>query len=226
MGDKMKITSLFNKPKIISICADVNTGKSNLIYHIIDDLKKEGKFNLYVYGLRSIIAGAKVIYTVEELEQIQNSIIIIDEMFSLFDLDNRKIKSQIENTLRLINHNNNILLLCGVGENFKKFISSKIDIMIFKKVTFADLINGSTIKNKVVNYKGNEKGSTVLNLNIDQALIYDGLHYNIITVPYLKKYDSKKDNVKIIKPKCNKKMFRKCAKNVRENVQKKIDEVL
>ena len=37
----------------------------------------------------------------------------------------------IENTLRLINHNNNILLLCGLPKNFKKIIAGKIDEFTF-----------------------------------------------------------------------------------------------
>jgi len=213
----MKIKELFDKPKIISICADVNQGKSNLIYYLLNELKKEGTFKLFVYGLRSEIENSVRIHSIEELEGIKNSVIIVDEFFTLFDLDNRKIKNQIENSLRLIHHNNNILLLCGVGENFKKFISGKISVMIYKKVTFEDMINGSTVKNVILNYKGAEKGSTLLNLGIDEALIYDGKHYEKIEVPYMKKYDSKKDNVDII---CSK----KCANSVPKNVEKEIPE--
>ena len=47
MKKTTEITNLFNKPKIISICGDVNTGKSNLLYHTIETLRKEKSFKLY-----------------------------------------------------------------------------------------------------------------------------------------------------------------------------------
>lgn len=197
----MKLKELFNKPKVISIVGNANTAKSNLIYYILDELKKDFKFKVYVYGLRCPVSNTTQVHSVEEIEQVQNSLIIIDEMTSLFDLDNRKVKAQIENTIRLIFHNNNILLVCGLGENFKKFLSAKLTAVIFKKVTIADLINGSTVKNIIMSYKGNERGNSILNLGLGEAIVFDGLHYTKIDVPYLKKYDSKSKNVPILEKK-------------------------
>ncbi len=194
----MKLKELFNKPKVMAIIGNPNTAKSNLIYWILDDLKKDFKFNVYVYGLRCPISNTIKIHSIEELEQIKGSIIVVDELVSLFDLENRKVKAQIENTIRLIFHNNNILLLCGLAENFKKFLSAKLSVVIFKKVTIADLINGSVVKNIVMSYKGNERGQSILNLGLGEALIYDGLHYHKVDVPYLPQFDSKKDNVPIL----------------------------
>jgi hypothetical protein len=197
----MNIKTIFNKPKIIGLLGDVNEGKSSLLYYIISELKKEFNFNLFCYGLRLNVAGAKNIYSVVELENITDSIIIVDELSSLFDLENRKSKRLIENTLRLINHNNNILLLCGVPENFKKFISAKLNQIFFKKCTISDCINGSTTKNIINFYNGYEKGSEVLNIAKNKTLFYDGQHYHIIEVPYLKEYDTKKDNLSILERK-------------------------
>ncbi len=197
----MKLDTLFNKPKLIGVVADVNQGKSMLLYHILEELSLSSKFKLYTYGLRLKIKGSRQIFSVSELEQLRDSIIIIDELSSLFDLDNRKIKKQIENTLRLINHNNNILVLCGTPENFKKFLSAKLDLMFYKKTTIADFINGSRIKNVLTNYKGNERGAEMLNLKINEALFFDGNHYEVFNVPYLEQYDSKRDNKTILTPK-------------------------
>ena len=199
--NKLKISNLFRKPKIIGLCANSNEGKSNTIYWILDKLSKDFKFKVYVYGLRCEFQNTIRINSVEEMEQIKNSIILIDEMFSLFDLDNRKVRSQVENTLRLIFHNNNVLLICGLGENFKKFLSAKLHAVIFKKITLADLINGSTVKNIIMSYKGEERGTAILDLEIDEALVYDGLHYHLIDVPYMKQYDSKIKNIPILVPK-------------------------
>lgn len=193
--------SLFNKPKIISLIADVNQGKSMFLYNLIKNIKQNHTFNLYYYGLREDIVGAQRVESIAEIETITNSIIIADEFGSLFDLDNRKVKVIIENSLRLINHNNNVLLIAGVPENFKKFISGKTDVFIFKKTSLADLINGSRAKEMVMSYKGKERGSAVLNIPLNQALVYDGKHYSLWDVPYLPQYDTKKDNQPILTPK-------------------------
>jgi hypothetical protein len=214
----MKIKELFDKPKIIGVVADVNAGKSMLLYHLLETLSKENTFSVFTYGLRLQFPKAVEIFSVAEMEQVKDSIIIIDELSSLFDLDNRKIKKQIENTLRLINHNNNIVVLCGVPENFKKFISAKLDIVFFKKTTISDLINGSRIKNILMAYNGHEKGSEVFNIDIDKVIVFNGLHYSKMKVPYYKKYDSKKDNVRIIVPNL-------VRKKVQKKVKKEIVEV-
>ena len=205
LGSHLDISKLFNKPKVIGLIGNTNEAKSNMIYWILDFLKKDYKFNVYVYGLRCTFPNTIKIHSIEEIEQIKDSILIVDEMTSLFDLDNRKVKTQIENTIRLIYHNNNILLMCGLGENFKKFLSAKLSVIIFKKVTLADLINGSTVKNVLMAYKGNERGQSILNLALDEALIFDGLHYHKIDVPYLPKYDTKAKNAPILVKKMIKK---------------------
>lgn len=193
----MRINKLFDEPKVIAICGNTNTGKSNLIYDLLEQLKGYN-FNFYSYGLRNDL-GEQKIYSIEELENIENSIIFCDEFFTLFDLDDRKKRRSIENSLRLINHNNNILILSGLPENFKKFISAKLNVIFFKKCTLADFINGSRLKNIFLSYKGSELGSAVLNLKVNEALLYDGLHYDKINIPYLPKYDSKIKNEPIIK---------------------------
>ena len=187
----------FDKPKIIGICADVNQGKSNLIYHMISELQKQGEFSLYTFGLKNQIQNATEFFSIDELEQIENSIIIIDETFNLFDLEDRKQKQLIETTLRLINHNNNILVVCALPENWKKFLGSKLDVLFFKKIKLHDLINGSRVKQIVTSYKGVEKGNSTMSLKIDETLVYDGKSYHKMKVPYYAKYDTKRKNVEI-----------------------------
>lgn len=210
----MNIKTLFNEPKIIGLIADQNEGKTNLVYYLLEELNKDYDFNVYTYGLRCYLPNTVTIHSVAELEQVRDSIIILDEISSLFNLEDRKIRAQIENTIRLVFHNNNILLLVGLAENFKKFLSAKLSVVIFKKVTLADLINGSRVKNIIMNYKGNEKGSAVLELAADEAIIFDGKHYHNFKVPYLTKYDTKAKNVRICVPKCGNNVL----KNVEENV--------
>ena len=200
----MKITKIFDKPKVIGVVADVNEGKSMFLYDLLEQMKGYD-YNLYTYGLRMDL-GEQKIHSVEELETIEDSIIIADEYFTLFDLEDRKKRKLIENSLRLINHNNNILLLCGLPENFKKFISAKLDVVFFKKCTLADFINGSRIKNFCMSYKGSELGSAVLNIKIDEVLCFDGLHYSKSKVTYYKNLDTKLGNVQILCKKDSKKV--------------------
>lgn len=204
----MNITNYFKKPGIISIIGDIHTGKSNLIHAILKEISKNNNFQLYTYGFRTPPdTNQTQIYSIQELEQIKNSIIIIDEVMSLLDLDNRTHKKNIENTIRLIHHNNNILLLSLLPENIKKFISAKINTHIFKKSTIADFINGSRTKNIITSYHGNEKGSRILNLPPEEAIIYDDQHYYKLKIPYIQEKDQKTQNQPITTP-----------KNVKENV--------
>lgn len=213
----MNVEKVFNKPKLIGVCGDSNSGKSNLIYNFIKELNENYEFNLYTYKLKADV-GTKI-HSIEELELIRNSIIMIDEFFSLFDLDDRHNKRIIENTLRLIFHNNNILLLAGLPENFKKFISNKLDEIFFMKSTIGDFINGSRIKKVCLNYRGDELGSSVLNLPKNKCLYYNGLRYNKLDIPYLPEFDTKKKNVDII---VNKNVGKFCGKILCENVGKNV----
>lgn len=192
------ITELFDKPKVMGVLADVNEGKSNFLYHIIKELTSKFTLDLYVYGLRKKLEGTIIINSLVELEAIRNSVIILDEFANLFDLDDRKKRRQIENTLRLIHHNNNILLLCGIPENFKKFISAKLSVLMYKRVTYDDLINGSRAKRIITDYSGDKRGSYLLNMEINEVLIFTD-RYDIIEIPYLEEFDTKKGNMKIVK---------------------------
>ena len=62
-------------------------------------------------------------------------------------------------------------------------------------------MDGSRIKNVCSNYSGNEMGSSILNIPINEALVFDGEHYSKINIPYLKEFDTKLKNVGICVPK-------------------------
>lgn len=206
---------IFKEPSIYAIIGDPNSGKSMLVYNLIEELKKEYTFSLVTYGLRNEIKESKEIHSINELEQIKNSIIFMDEFFTLFDLEDRKKRNQIENSLRLIYHNNNILVLVGLPENFKKFISAKVNVIFYKAVNFFDFINGSNVKRLILDYNGLERGSTLLNIGKDEVIVYDG-SYRKYQNEYLKQYDTKLNNVPIF-------VEKKSSENVQDNKSK--DEV-
>jgi hypothetical protein len=204
------IANLLDSPKVLGLVANINEGKSNLIYYIINELQKVGNTNIASFGLKKDCGELKI-NSIAELENITGHSVFIDELPVLFDLENRKEKRRIENTLRLIAHNNNILVLCGLPENFKKFLSGKINHWLLKKITIDDAINGSSLKKVVTNYHGVESGSEILNINKDEMLLFDGKHYKKYNIPYLQEMDTKKDNKKIVE-----------IKNVPENVSENV----
>lgn len=200
--DVEKVIDLFDKPRVLGLIGDRNTGKSMVLAHLIETLDSVGaKFSLYSYGLPEEFGEGKNhtrIYSIEELETIHDSVIILDEAAQLLDFDSRQKKQQIEEFLRLINHNNNFLIICLLPENAKKFISNKINTFLFKRVTIGDCVNGSFVKRVITSYSGNEKGSFVLSLSQDKALIYNGEHYSKLNIPYYENYDVKKGNRPIV----------------------------
>lgn len=198
-SEQERLLDLFKTPKLIGVVADANTGKSNMLYWAIKTMQERYNFKLYSYGLR-VNLGEQKIYSVEELEIVRDSIIIIDEFASLFDVDDRKEKKQIERTLRLIFHNNNVVLFSGLPENFKKFIASKLNAVIYKKCALKDFINGSRVKAVAMNYEGQEQGAAVLNIPVQTAIVYDGIHYTHVNIPHMTEFDTKASNANILQP--------------------------
>ena len=109
-------------------------------------------------------------------------------------------------------------------ENFKKFISGKINEWFYKKCTLADFINGSRASRVCREYKGVELGTSVLNIQKNEVLYFNGKHYEKTEVPYLKQYDNKKDNIQIVQESVCKNVKESVCKNVQKNVQKKCKE--
>ena len=83
-------------------------------------------------------------------------------------------------------------------------------IIILRLISFS-FINGSNVKRVVLNYNGLERGSTLLNLEKNEVIVYDG-SYRKYRNDYLKEYDTKLNNVPIF-------VQKKCS----ENVEKEVD---
>ena len=207
----MKITcveDLFTDPSIraIGLIADPNQGKSNTIYHIIKALQSKYNAKMYAYGLRVMFEGIQRINSIEELECITNSVIFLDEFPSLFSLSNRRQREKFEESMRKIYHSNNIVIICGLPHNFDKFLSGLLNAIIFKQSTLVDFIQRSPAERIIASFSpaiGSQiqKGSRMLTMPKDTALIWDGAHYWDVDVPYVKEGDSKRKNAPILTPK-------------------------
>ena len=190
----------FKNPKFVGVVANPDEGKSNLLYLWIKRLiNLDNKPNIYVYGLKREIENTNIINSLGELESIENSIIIIDEFIDLIKTDNKNKRESVERTIRLLYHNNNVIVLAGLPENFNKFISSKLSHIIYKKITLDDAIKGSRVSKKAQSYNGEYRGSEILAIPKNKAIVYDGTGYFEIDNIYLEEFDTKKDNPPIIK---------------------------
>jgi len=196
--DQKMILKFFTKPAIIGVVSGANSGKSMLLYHMYETLKEAGSFNLYTYGLELELSGSQTIFSVEEMEQVKDSLLILDEANSLFDLEQSRARKQIEQFMRLLFHNNNIVIMSLLPDNIKKFLANNIHIFMYKRCVINQFIQGSAAKRIVENFSGPEKGNTVLDVPIDETLVFDGKHYSKIKVPYMEQYDTKADNKPII----------------------------
>jgi hypothetical protein len=207
----MKLTSvedIFTDPSIraIGLIADPNQGKSNVIYYIIKALQAKYNTKMYAYGLRVMFEGIQRINSIEELESISNSVVFLDEFPSLFSLSNRRQKEKFEESMRKIYHSNNIVIICGLPHNFDKFLSGLLNCIIFKQSTLVDFIQRSPAERIIASFSpaiGSfiQKGSRMLTMPKDMALVFDGQHYHDVDVPYIQEGDAKRFNLPILQPK-------------------------
>jgi len=173
-----------------------NEGKTMALVNLILAYKKRFDGDIWVFGMKEEITlalGVKTFQSLVELEQIKESIIVIDEVGLIFDLDNRKQKKQIDLTFRKVNHNGNKIILCGLPTDFKKYICAKAKCFMYKTLKISDLINGSEAKEVINQYNGDEKGTYILGLPINKMLCFDG-HYWLEDIDYLIEFDTKREN--------------------------------
>ena len=190
-----------------------NSGKTMLLCNLITDYRKNFTGDVHCFGFRPTLAKdlkVKTFSSLLELEQLKNSIIVIDELNRLFDLNNRKKHSQVETILRMVNHNGNKLVLCGLPTDFKKFLCAKASCIIYKKLNFYDLINGSMAKLILEQYAEAENGVFCFGCAINEALCWVQEGFWKETVQYKKEWDTKYHNPSLF-----------VEKNVPENAEKK-----
>lgn len=192
--------------RVIGVVGDKNQGKSGLLYNMIRILQKLAP-NTQIVSFRLImkIDGVLSLNTLLELSKIRNSFIIIDELKTIVDTDNRKETQTFLEILQTLYHANNTIIVCGLAHNFNGKISGELEAIIFKQTTLISIIKRSNLDYilRPLRHEGQaSKNEYVLTMPINGALIYHphmqkSWHY--IEIPYLKDCDTKKDNEPIIK---------------------------
>lgn len=192
--------------RVIGVVGDKNQGKSGLLYNIIRILQKMApETQIVSFRLIMKIDGVLSLNTLLELSKIRNSFIIIDELKTIVDTDNRKETQTFLEILQTLYHANNTIIVCGLAHNFNGKISGELEAIIFKQTTLISVIKRSNldyILRPLRNEGGASKNEYVLTMPINGALIYHphmqkSWHY--IEIPYLKDCDTKKDNEPVIK---------------------------
>lgn len=178
--------------------------KTSALCQIISEYKAKYKGNVNVFGIKQELVELLKISSFSsliELEQITNSIVIIDELKLLFDFDNRKLRKHIINVLRIVNHNGNKILLCGLPSDFPKFICAKAKFFMYKSLMLSDMINGSMAKEILLQYRGEGLGWNCFLIPKSHILCYDGREFYVEEFQYNPEFDTKKDNIDLFRKK-------------------------
>jgi hypothetical protein len=195
--------------QITLLTSEVNQGKTMVLVNLVREYVLKYTGNVYAYGLHpkhyELLPMVRPFYSVLELEQIQNGVIIIDEVASLFDLNNRKEHRMIEKTLRMTAHHNNKIVMAGLPDNFRKFLSALATGFMYKSLNLGSLINGSHIKYTLEQYRLAEMGAFTLSVPKDQVLCYSevpikGSKFWLDTVTYFEEFDTKIGNSNLFEP--------------------------
>lgn len=194
--------------RVIGVIADKNQGKTNLLCNIIEITRKLAP-DTHIVGFRLPVNIPGVLYlnTLTELSKVQNSLIIIDELKTLVDLDNRTEVRILMSILQTLYHpqRNNTVFLCGLAHNFNGKISGELEAVIFKQTTLISVIQRTNIDYILRSLRSEGKASKneyTLVMPKETALIYHPRmqkEWHCIDIPYLEEYDVKRSNEPVIK---------------------------
>jgi len=179
-----------------AIIGKSNSGKSMFLKNLIITASST-KTNVEIFGVDDEI---NTFYSLLELEKMKNSFIFIDEVNTLFKLNNRKAShlNKLDTIFRMVNHNNNKIVLCGLPTDFNKWICGKIDCFCYKSLIIKDLINQTRAKELITEFEHPKNGHQVFDIPESKVLVYSertGYFWvNSELIPHL---DTKKDNINL-----------------------------
>ena len=208
--------------RAVGVVADKNQGKTNTLNHCIKALQTLTHCKIFSFGLRVQFPGVTEINSINELESISNSVVIIDEFIELFSLNNARQKEKFQKTMQKINHSNNIFIICGLPENFNKYLSAMLQAIIFKQCTLTSFIQRSPMEQAIKSYNAPygsavQKGSYMLTMPKNTALIHDTATQNwwTVGVPYVKDGDAKQFNPPVLEWKDSEKAEKDLDKRIK-----------
>ncbi len=201
----MLLKEIFGNNRICALAGDKSTGKTNNLMALIKDFRRDNKKTpIYVFGIDEPtlnwlkkLGGVFEVSSLEQLANKKDSLIIIDEFVRL-KLNNRRHKERLDSFVDFIYHNNNwVILSCPNLREYNSIIGSKIEGWLLKSLMISSLVNGSQLKEIVMNYNGRFKCINSIDIAEDKILIINNDYEKVIELEYIKEVDNKLNNIDI-----------------------------
>ena len=196
-----KLKIIFGGKRIVALCGDQSSGKTNNIVSLVVDLRKYNEsVPVYAYGMPPKVMeylknlGVVEISKIDHLVNKKDSIIILDE-FHRLRLNDKRYKEQLSMVVDLIYHNNNYLLLSSPNiREFNSIIGSPIERWVLKNVSVDSCVNGSQLKRVVEDYRGVHRQINNISVPLNKLLLINEESEMLINCEYIEEVDVKKEN--------------------------------
>ena len=200
----MSFKEIFKDCRIAGLAGNKNTGKTNNLFFLLQELRKENKdLMIYAYGIPEALKPLLLELDVLEISSLKQmvgkkgSLFIIEEMQRL-KLNDRRYKDALGEFVDFIYHNNNYCLLSSPAiREFNSVIGGIIEKWLLKSINLDDCINGSQLKKAVEEYKGKFKSLGDITLKREDILLINNEKEIILTCGYVEAADLKKSLIKV-----------------------------
>ena len=213
------LVKLFRDYRTVGIVGNSNTAKSSLVLSLLVDLKSKIKVPVYCIGTETNLdkvleaRGLKILKSVDDVldMKLKGSVIYIDEFAALFDVHMAsKQTKRIRRFFNRLAHLNNYVVLASAEVNFwNKFMCSLVKAHLVKEIEFNNLVNGTTLKRKVLNIA---KNTSEYRLEAPKSVYYVVTDDEVVkecSFGYTKELDSKANQVNPFIEKVDKKLDKK-----------------
>ena len=196
----MTFKEIFKDCRIAALGGNRHTGKTNNIFFMIKELRKENKeLMIYAYGMPEGLTPLLIeldVLEISSLSQMVNkkdSLIIVEE-FQKLRLNDRRYREALGDFVDFIYHNNNYCLLSSPSiREFNSIIGSVIERWLLKSINVEDCVNGSHLKKVVEDYKGKYKSLGCIELPLSDILLINNEKEVLLHCDYVPEADTKKN---------------------------------
>lgn len=153
----------------LAVLGDRNTGKTNLVFHILKEYK--GNRTIYLFGYPKD-RGYKQLHSLQELSQVTNGIVFMDELQNHIKLYSKRANETLLELLATIAHNKNTLVFTTPLSQFiTKSFDGFIDGFLYTKISdLSDLKNGCKAKRRLLDFSHPKINKWSCNLNVGEYI--------------------------------------------------------
>ena len=202
---KPLLEEVFGNNRVCAIAGDKSTGKTNNLAALARNFRKFNKTTqILVYGVEDTtlrwLRNLGNVFEISSLSQLSNKkdcLIFIDE-FQRLNLNNRRYRHLLDETINFIYHNNNWVIFCSPNlREYNSVIGSKIERWLLKSLRLSSLVNGSQLKDIVLAYNGRFKSIEDIDIKKNQLLIINSEYEKVIDLEYIQEIDEKLNKINI-----------------------------